>query len=1059
MLVLPLKTENEDKTKESIDWEFLRRIHAETHSKLGLVTDEDRAGFEFNENDYKDAVIMPWYRNQDQPQYFYVAEICQHLNPTSDFPGQGFESFEKYYKSKYSINIQNLTQPLLDVDHTSARLNFLTPRYVNRKGVALPTSSEETKKNKRENLDQKQILVPELCAIHPFPASLWRQTVCLPCILYRLNGLLIADQLRASVSIEAKFGVSTLDKSFQWPALTFGWTLADVLKNRSATTTAKTEDKVPKISPVKHKKSTGSTQKDASSSEVEEGETDELGSLTNKLLNKLNEEETKLKQKSSLEIGTWSNEMAKDSIKNQENEDDFEEMDMFDPNIALPDNLTFLDSSILPSLNSKGGKDWGTGIAQRPFRVGSPTFFSNPNINIPGLIDDFDRFSCSDMSDDDREEVATPKDGEDIGNVRIEFHGDNIAEAIEDEMHKKKRVENLEKDIEEVNQMVESLPWVWEDLEVESEDFKVELKATKDRISSVNSFVLESSTVFDKVKPELQQTSVETTSSSRADNENELCQSFQDQLSLGVANVVSDDQPVVRENHGVLKKSDDSEFSFSFDLQPDLATHEGPSPSLILQSLTMSNSNDAINLERLETIGDSFLKYATTSYLFCVNTSVHEGRLSHLRSKYVSNLNLYRLGKKKGLGQFMIATKFEPHDNWLPPCYHVPREMEQALIQSGVPSTHWNVAEWPNLRDLTCEQICNLVREKSNVDTSSTSDEKIPSFIPYNLLTQHSIPDKSIADCVEALIGAYLIACGPRGALLFMNWLGLDLLTKTEDCSLPSPLFDDVPNPRGQLNVLLNGYEEFEDLIGYRFRDRSYLLQAFAHASYYPNRLTDCYQRLEFLGDAVLDYLITRHLFEDKRQHSPGALTDLRSALVNNTIFASLAVKFNFHKYFKHFSPGLQQVINRFVRIQKEDDSVLAENFYLVGEDDPEETEDIEVPKALGDIFESVAGAIYLDSNLQLDPVWTVYYRMMKPEIDTYISNVPKSPIRELLELEPETAKFGKPEKLADGRRVRVSVEVFGKGVYKGIGRNYRIAKCTAAKCALRAIKKQSEKS
>ena len=44
---------------------------------------------------------------------------------------------------------------------------------------------------------------------------------------------------------------------------------------------------------------------------------------------------------------------------------------------------------------------------------------------------------------------------------------------------------------------------------------------------------------------------------------------------------------------------------------------------------------------------------------------------------------------------------------------------------------------------------------------------------------------------------------------------------------------------------------------------------------------------------------------------------------------------------------------------------------------------------------------------------------------------MPKSPIRELLELEPETAKFGKPEKLADGKRVRVSVEVFGKGVFK----------------------------
>ena len=36
--------------------------------------------------------------------------------------------------------------------------------------------------------------------------------------------------------------------------------------------------------------------------------------------------------------------------------------------------------------------------------------------------------------------------------------------------------------------------------------------------------------------------------------------------------------------------------------------------------------------------------------------------------------------------------------------------------------------------------------------------------------------------------------------------------------------------------------------------------------------------------------------------------------------------------------------------------------------------------------------------------------------------------------MEPETAKFGKPEKLVDGRRVRVSVEVFGKGVFKVCG-------------------------
>ena len=94
----------------------------------------------------------------------------------------------------------------------------------------MPTSSEETKRNKRENLEQKQILVPELCTIHPFPASLWRQAVCLPCVLYRLNSLLIANSLRRLVSSSTKLGIQDLPDDYKWPSLTFGWTLADVIK-------------------------------------------------------------------------------------------------------------------------------------------------------------------------------------------------------------------------------------------------------------------------------------------------------------------------------------------------------------------------------------------------------------------------------------------------------------------------------------------------------------------------------------------------------------------------------------------------------------------------------------------------------------------------------------------------------------------------------------------------------------------------------------------------------------------------------------------------------------
>ena len=136
-----------------VDWEFLDRIYAKRDLNPEPISEDDRENFQFDASKYQDAVVMPWYRNQDQPQvpiffflisnlalsgltflsvfvqYFYVAEICTQLSPSSSFPSSGeYTSFQEYYLKKYGIRIQNQEQPLLDVDHTSARLNFLTPR-------------------------------------------------------------------------------------------------------------------------------------------------------------------------------------------------------------------------------------------------------------------------------------------------------------------------------------------------------------------------------------------------------------------------------------------------------------------------------------------------------------------------------------------------------------------------------------------------------------------------------------------------------------------------------------------------------------------------------------------------------------------------------------------------------------------------------------------------------------------------------------------------------------------------------------------------------------------
>lgn len=245
--VVPLKKIKFSETEETVavDWDFVDLIWKEKDTlRPKMKTDEDRKDYEFKPEDYLDAVVMPWYRNHDVPQYFYVAEICENLTPRSQFPGCEFKTFEEYYNKKYTISIQDANQPLLDVDHTSARLNFLTPRYVNRKGMALPTSSESTKKAKRENLEQKQILVPELCAIHPFTASLWRQAVCLPCILYRINCILLANNIRIVVASQVHgLGRPVLPMDFQWGALSFGWTLSDVVAASSNLVAVEEEEK------------------------------------------------------------------------------------------------------------------------------------------------------------------------------------------------------------------------------------------------------------------------------------------------------------------------------------------------------------------------------------------------------------------------------------------------------------------------------------------------------------------------------------------------------------------------------------------------------------------------------------------------------------------------------------------------------------------------------------------------------------------------------------------------------------------------------------------------
>ena len=123
--------------------------------------------------------------------------------------------------------------------------------------------------------------------------------------------------------------------------------------------------------------------------------------------------------------------------------------------------------------------------------------------------------------------------------------------------------------------------------------------------------------------------------------------------------------------------------------------------------------------------------------------------------------------------------------------------------------------------------------------------------------------------------------------------------------------------------------------IDYKFKNPSLLLQALTHSSILNEKpeLIDDNERLEFLGDAVIDFVATSLLFSEFTELSEGELTRLRSALVRTEQLSHLADK---------FALGQKIILGR-----GEEDSGGRQRHSL-----------------LCDTFEALVGAIYLDSDI-----------------------------------------------------------------------------------------------
>ena len=412
--------------------------------------------------------------------------------------------------------------------------------------------------------------------------------------------------------------------------------------------------------------------------------------------------------------------------------------------------------------------------------------------------------------------------------------------------------------------------------------------------------------------------------------------------------------------------------------------------ALFQEAMTTAMADPICNYERLENLGDALLKYCVSVHLFLEHPRHHEGQLSVMRMKMVSNKNLCAKAVERRLFHYLLAGPPLPKA-WAPPG----------------------------------------ASQRSRM-----------------------IGDKTLADVVESLIGAfYKTRDSVEDVLQFMAWAGI-MSCDHGRVLHPERWWAAEGEPRRrhveQALALAEPLGNFESLrLGYVFTHKPLLLEAFTHASF-QRAATPCYQRLEYLGDAVLDFYVTTDLYDRYPDIGPGCITDCRYAGVNNETLAAISVSHGYHHCLFHHSADLLREMTTFVRWVAQGGHVAAASAY--------EDRAADAPKILGDLFESVAGAVFLDGGVEAAGV--AIRRLMKPYLERYATpdTVVLDPRRALQKLCQQKGIFDHMEyRIVVGEKGGLGMGVFYKGeqISFGEGGAFIRAKRVAARRAVEYLQER----
>jgi endoribonuclease Dicer len=352
------------------------------------------------------------------------------------------------------------------------------------------------------------------------------------------------------------------------------------------------------------------------------------------------------------------------------------------------------------------------------------------------------------------------------------------------------------------------------------------------------------------------------------------------------------------------------------------------------------------NYERLEFLGDTFLKMATTISIFTLNPNNDEFTYHVERMVLLCNRNLFNHAVDRNLQEYIRSKSFDRR-SWYP---------DLKLLKGKAP----------------------------------------PGEMAHNLA------DKSIADVCEALIGAAYL--NSTDGSMDMAVKAVTKMVKSKNHQMKK--FEDyyasfkVPSwhfPEQVSQVFNETAKSIGNTIGYDFKSVMLVLSATKHPSWHAQRDIPNYQQLEFLGDALLDMVFVDYLYQRYPDADPQQLTEYKMVMVSNQFLGFLCVRLGLHKQLRYFNQQLFGQIDAYVQDLQRAEQAAREDEANGAEERIEYWLDVSAaPKALPDIMEAIVGAMFIDSEYNYDVVRRFAENRILPffqDMELYNSYASKHPV------------------------------------------------------------------